>query len=116
MFRKKDVLRNFAKFTGNTCARASFLIKLQTWPATLLKKRLWHRCFPVDFAKFLRTSFLQNTSGGCFRINTLWQKVSEQHNVKFKISVYLREEEACNNKLNVLAQCSSKDRLGLLCK
>ena len=31
-------------------------------PATLLKKRLWNRCFPVNFAKFLRTSFLQNTS------------------------------------------------------
>ena len=26
-------------------------------PATLLKKRLWHRRFPVDFAKFLRTPF-----------------------------------------------------------
>ena len=25
-------------------------------PATLLKKRLWRRCFPVNFAKFLRTS------------------------------------------------------------
>ena len=25
---------------------------------TLLKKRLWHRCFPVNFAKFLRTPFL----------------------------------------------------------
>ena len=32
-------------------------------PATLLKKRLWHRCFPVDFVKFLRTPFLQSTSG-----------------------------------------------------
>ena len=30
-------------------------------PATLLKNRLWHRCFPVNFAKFLRTPFLQNT-------------------------------------------------------
>ena len=30
-------------------------------PAT--KKRLWCRCFPVNFAKFLRTSFSQNTSG-----------------------------------------------------
>ena len=38
-------------------------------PATLLKKRLWHRCFPVNFAKFLRTPFLQNTSGGCFCMN-----------------------------------------------
>ena len=25
--------------------------------AILLKKRLWHRCFPVNFAKFLRTPF-----------------------------------------------------------
>ena len=32
-------------------------------PATVLKKRLWHRCFPVNFAKFLRTPFLENTSG-----------------------------------------------------
>ena len=26
-------------------------------PATLLKRRLWHRCFPVNFAKLLRTHF-----------------------------------------------------------
>ena len=25
-------------------------------------------CFPVNFVKFLRTPFLQNTSGGCFFI------------------------------------------------
>ena len=31
-------------------------------PETLLKKRLWHRCFSVSFAKFLTTPFLQNTS------------------------------------------------------
>ena len=35
---------------------------MQAPPATLLKKRLWHRCFPVNFAKFLRTPFSQNTS------------------------------------------------------
>ena len=40
----------------NTCTRVDFLINL-------LKNRLWHRCFPLNFAKFLRTSFLQNTSG-----------------------------------------------------
>ena len=26
-------------------------------PATLLKRRLWHRCFSVNFTKFLRTHF-----------------------------------------------------------
>ena len=27
-------------------------------PATLLRKRLWHRCCPVNFAKFIRTPFI----------------------------------------------------------
>ena len=31
--------------------------------SVLLKKRLWHRCFPANHEKFLRTHFLQNTSG-----------------------------------------------------
>ena len=35
---------------------------LLTRPATLLKKRLWEKCFPVNFAKCLRTPFLQNAS------------------------------------------------------
>ena len=45
----------------NACARVSFLIKLQAIglrTATLLKKRLWLSCFPVNSAKFLRTPFL----------------------------------------------------------
>ena len=29
-------------------------------PETLLKKRFWHRCFALDFAKFLRTFFLKS--------------------------------------------------------
>ena len=37
--------------------------KCRPQPAILLKKRLWHRFFPVNFAKFLRTPFLKNTSG-----------------------------------------------------
>ena len=32
---------------------------------SLLKKRLWLRCFSVNFTKFLRTPFSQNSSGGC---------------------------------------------------
>ena len=41
--------------------------------ATLLKERLWHRCFPVNFAKFLRTSFLRNTSGRLLLIGLHWK-------------------------------------------
>ena len=55
---KKDVLRNFAEFTGkHVCQSLSFNEVTGLRPATLLKKRLWHRCFPVNFAKFLRTTF-----------------------------------------------------------
>ena len=64
-FCEKGVLRNFTKITGKHLCQSLFLIKLQALglrPATLFKKRLWHRCFPVNFAKFLRTSFSQNTS------------------------------------------------------
>ena len=60
---KKGVLKNFAKFTGKTCATVSFLIKLQALSLQLFKKRLWHRCFPVNIAKFSRAPFFQNTSG-----------------------------------------------------
>ena len=34
-------------------------------PATLLKKRICHRCFPVNFVKFVRTPFLLKISSGC---------------------------------------------------
>ena len=38
----------------------------RTRSATLLKQRLRHRCFSVNFGKFLRAPFSQNTSVGCF--------------------------------------------------
>ena len=31
--------------------------------SNFIKNRLWHRCFPVNFVKFIRAPFLQNTSG-----------------------------------------------------
>ena len=72
---KKGVIRNFTKFTGKYLSQSPFFNKV-AGPrlATLLKKRHWHRCFHVNFVKFLRTPFLQNTSGrlllstflGCF--------------------------------------------------
>ena len=66
MFFKIGVLKNFANFT-ETPMLESLLNKvavLEAW--NFIKKRLQHRCFLVNFAKFLRTSFLQNTSGSCF--------------------------------------------------
>ena len=60
IFCKKVVLRNFTKFIGKRLCRQSLYFNKVAGlrPATLLKKRLWHRCFAVKFAKFLRTSFV----------------------------------------------------------
>ena len=58
VFCKKDVLRNFAKFTGKHLSHDLFFNNVEGLrSATLLKKRPWHWCFPVNFAKFLRTPF-----------------------------------------------------------
>ena len=60
-------------------------------PATLLKKRLWHRCFPVNFAKFLRTPFLQNTSSRLLlNQNTLMNWISPNDRKKKKVSSSVR--------------------------
>ena len=61
VFCKKCVLRNFAKFTGKHLCQSVFFNKVAGLrPASLLKKKLWHRCFPVNFTKSvsLRTPFL----------------------------------------------------------
>ena len=61
---KKGFLKNFTKFTGKHMYQSLYFHKVTSFrSATLLRKRLWHRCFPVNFAKFLRTPFLQSTSG-----------------------------------------------------
>ena len=57
VFCKIGVLTNFAKFTKNTCARASFLKKPQIYRVNLYQKRDSGTCFLVISAKFLITPF-----------------------------------------------------------
>ena len=49
VFCKKSVLRNFAKFTRKHLCQGLVFNKVAG---------LWHRCFPVNFAKFLRTTLV----------------------------------------------------------
>ena len=44
--------------------RSLFLISLKV--CNFIKKRLQHRCFPVKFAKFLRTPFFTEHMRGLF--------------------------------------------------
>ena len=58
LFCKKGVLNNFAKFTRKHLCWILFFNKVAVLrPATVLKKRLQYRCFPVNFGKFSRTTF-----------------------------------------------------------
>ena len=58
---KKAILKNVTKFTGkNLCQGLSFKKVAGLRLATLFKKRLWHKCFPVNIARFLRTFFTEH--------------------------------------------------------
>ena len=54
MFNKIGVLKIFAKFTSKHLRWSLFFNKFAGFqPATLFKKTPQHRCFPLNFAKFL---------------------------------------------------------------
>ena len=42
----------------NTCDRVFFLKSCRPWPVTILKKWIWHRCFPVSSEKIFKNTFL----------------------------------------------------------
>ena len=81
VFCDKGVLENVTKFTGKHLCQSLFFNKFAgVRSATLLNKRLWHKCFPLNFAKFIRPHLsLQDISNGCFciqpsRVQEIWFK------------------------------------------
>ena len=91
MFCKKDVLRNFAKCRERHLRWNFFLNKIESFrPATLFKKRLRQRCFPMNFMKFLKAPFLQNTCGWLLlkKFNTFslfFTKLRKREKRKYKV-------------------------------
>ena len=68
LFRSCSVKNVFSEISQNlqenTCARVSFLINMQASglsPATLSKKRLWHRCFSCEFCEIFKNTFSYRT-------------------------------------------------------
>ena len=71
---KNSVFRNFVKFTKkHLCQNLSFnkVTGLKPRASLLFKERFWHRCFPVNFAKFIRTSFFNRTPLGDYFCKSL---------------------------------------------
>ena len=74
VFNKKDVLRNFVKFTRKHLCQSLFFKTLA-------------QVFFVNFAKFLRTPFLQNTSVRlllCFHVDMGFDVLLSAFFVKYK--------------------------------
>ena len=87
---RKGVLRNFTKFTRKHLGQNLFFNKV----TTLLKKILWRKCFPVNFAIFLRAPFSQNTSGW------LLFTIQSHHSSLFFCGFYIE-----SNSLDILVLC-----------
>ena len=85
-WRKRCSLKISWNSQENICARVSFLKKFQ---AETCSWDLWHRCFPVNFVKFLRTSFLKNTSVWLLPTTGLHPRISDYQAQKSKILLKL---------------------------
>ena len=78
---KKVFLEISQNSQENTCVRVSFLIKDFF---NFIKKRFWHRGFPVNFPKFLRTPFYRTYLVDCFCMRIVvwicnfWEKCDEE--------------------------------------
>ena len=68
VFYKKLVLKQFSKFTGKHLHGSFFFNKLADLRPAALLKRDSNTCFPVNFVKFLRTLFTQNTHDDWFYV------------------------------------------------
>ena len=66
VFFKKCVLKNFVEFTGKDLRQSLFFNKIASLRSTsLIKNRVQRRCFPVNFAKLLRTLFYRTPLDDC---------------------------------------------------
>ena len=76
---KKDVLKNFAKFTWkHLCNRVSFLIKLQK------KKETLAQVFSCEFCRICKNTFLYRTPPeDCFWMTWYHSNINECENISY---------------------------------
>ena len=87
MFFRTGGFKHFAMFIGKNLYWSHFLIKIQYWThAFLFKKRLQHRCFYVNIAKFLKTAFSYKTCSLYLSEILLTDKIID--NWYFRVKLY----------------------------
>ena len=96
---RNGVLRNFAKFLGIHLYQILFFNKVVA--CNFIKKWPWHRCFPVNFVKFLRTPFYKTPPGDCFCTENQWGSIYIIYSfiiVAKKIKWILKSRRSCQMK------------------
>ena len=78
---RKAVLKAFATLTRKHVLESYFNKIANLKVSNLIKKRLWHRCFPVNIAKFLRKPILKN--------------ICERHSQTPHVCVFFFTEQTC---------------------
>ena len=102
----------------------SFLIKLQALPAILLKKRLWHRCFPVNFVKSFKNTFftedLRALASGwksvfkCKKVTNFELSLANKLEITIREFVYYCGSSLCDLFLCIFEETLYQNMLGLL--
>ena len=70
IFKFSQFYHGFMNIFRSSRSQMFFNIRtLKNFAIFWIKESIQHRCFPVNIAKFFRTAFLQNFSGGCFCIS-----------------------------------------------
>ena len=93
---KKVLLEISQNSQENYCARVSFLIKFQAW--SLIKKmRLWHRFFPVDFVKLLRT--LSNEKNTSYKTPTVVTSGKYMYTANDRIKIFRKKFFCVSEKI-----------------
>ena len=94
VFYKKRCSKKFAKFTGKHSCQS-----------------LWDRCFPVKFAKFLRTLFLQNTSKRLL-LDRSHQYILPEPNTEFEFGQ--RYDKSFTRVINLVSDAARRRSGGIL--
>ena len=96
VFYQIGVLKNFAKFTGKHLYLSLFFNNVTYLDlVTLLEKRLWHRHFLLNFARFFRVPFLQKSN------------TSEELLLFFLMVILLNQMKTCIIRLTAIVKTST---------
>ena len=111
-YKKQWFLKISQKSQENTCARVSFLKKsFRLRPATWLKKRLWHSCFPRNFGKFSGTLFWKTPLDNCFWFSEFYYMTNLHNNLSTENKIIVLLKDFIADRLKHDKDCNVSDFL-----